>query len=441
MKVNTFGLKTEVVPEMKEAMSALWSGQIYLEGIDIPKDFSGYGRLKNIPHELSDINNRIENITIWIEEKIISFDKAENSNRNIVDMLKAWVNAGLPKDEFLGYFKEVYNDNFDNSDKFFQYYNKNNNYGVDQGVLRDYYYYDENGNLIKKEEYIRIEKLVMEKYNMSAKDAAILITCLDSIGACSYAAVANDILAEFKYSPKEFEEIFGFPMFRETETGEIVLNGEELLIDLYVYANSQSDSAQQILGFWHLDSTFDIFEGSTIVDKDMVAYNEYGIPYFKGQQYLKDENARLRLSGIEKSYLKSKTISYDYNAIYLVELHETYSGVDTWEMQNIEKEVGSYIEAGYQISLDLQATEEKPIYFETYLDEEYYLDDPTSYTYELTGAHAVKVTDITEEGFIISTWGKKALVTFSELQTKGAFQIICSNISKPDTKEVSSHGN
>lgn len=47
-----------------------------------------------------------------------------------------------------------------------------------------------------------------------------------------------------------------------------------------------------------------------------------------------------------------------------------------------------------------------------------------------TGSHAVKVTDITDDGPIVSTWGKKCFISYEDLQRSGKFEIYTTEISE-----------
>jgi len=104
-------------------------------------------------------------------------------------------------------------------------------YGVDQSIFTRMKVNNDH------ETQDRFINLVKNKYNMSFRDAAELIDALDSIGACSYADVANGIIAHYKDKPKEFEKDFGFPLYIVNEKGELGINDTELLFDLYFNVN------------------------------------------------------------------------------------------------------------------------------------------------------------------------------------------------------------
>lgn len=452
MKVDIDGLNDEVKPQLEKAIKKLDEAKSKLTGIDIPDDFYFSSKLSNMPQDIFNINENIKNFEKWLDGKISSLGNAESSNKSLIDNIFSWLsnlffddNTTSDTAEILRILEESGVD-IENmtTNEFFAYFSSSD-YGVDQGVLREYFYYeeDENGNLIldekgkpilvKKENYPRIEKLVMDKYNMSAKDAAVLITCLDSIGACSYAATVGNIIAEFKDSPEEFEEIFGFSMYRKTEDGKVVLNQEELLIDLYVYANSQGEKKQKR---WktedgYIDSTFDKYEGKLVVDTEMLGKDEKGSPQFKNQQYLYETSGPTKIG---ESYLNSKTISYKYDNNTIVTLAETAYGIDRNDIEKIKKDVNKRINNGEEVTLTMwpgftngqwQSDSQNidPIYFDYYIGE-------YAWTCELDGNHTVKVTNATDEGLLFSTWGYEAFISYDELERRGAFDLYSTDISK-----------
>ena len=58
------------------------------------------------------------------------------------------------------------------------------------------------------------------------------LATFNSVG-CGYAAAVNTIFVQFANRPDEFERIFGFPMYRVDSAGNIQLNFDFLMVDLY----------------------------------------------------------------------------------------------------------------------------------------------------------------------------------------------------------------
>lgn len=107
----------------------------------------------------------------------------------------------------------------------------NGRYGIDQGLFKVIKIHD-------RPYYNELKRKLINKYNFSARDATFFLDNLDRVGACSYAASANDVVSHFKNDPVRYEEIFGFPLYRKNANGVVVLNDGELLMDMYVYVNS-----------------------------------------------------------------------------------------------------------------------------------------------------------------------------------------------------------
>ena len=137
--------------------------------------------------------------------------------------------------------KNSFNDlkNIDNIDAFWQKnYERTGKYGIDQGLFRELRIRDE-------DYYNQIKNKMMKEYNMSAIDAEKLMLSLDSIGACSYATAANNIVNDFRNVPTIFEEKFGFPLYRKNAQGQFVVNDGELLMDMY-YSINHKDNGEAL---------------------------------------------------------------------------------------------------------------------------------------------------------------------------------------------------
>lgn len=141
----------------------------------------------------------------------------------------------------------------------------NGKYGVDQGILKDLYFWQApdgtiilpteiskyvNANITLKKvahsEYFEVKNTLMTKYNMSSLDASKVLSALDSIGACTYASAANDIVGHFKDNPNFFKEIFGFPLYKKANNGNLKINAIDLLTDMYIFVNHTNNGGKLI---------------------------------------------------------------------------------------------------------------------------------------------------------------------------------------------------
>lgn len=83
-----------------------------------------------------------------------------------------------------------------------------------------------------------------ESYGLSKRDSSRVLSLVNSIGACTYASTATAIEYEYRDKPERFEACFGFPLYKDAKVdGYYYLNSEQLLLDMFVYANSSSIEA------------------------------------------------------------------------------------------------------------------------------------------------------------------------------------------------------
>lgn len=332
-----------------------------------------------------------------------------------------------------------------------QHQTKNHvNYGVNQGAFKElcqyiyhgkHYSYDEATELIQNAveqkksiphftrienaEYKRLKgKLITQGF--SAHDADVILNMIDTTGICSYAAVANEIYTQFKDQPEKFEKIFGYPMFKlnRSQTTEI-LNSEELLLDLYIYMNSEENGGvlfknHKINKSCLLDEV-DVLGSKTLDTSEQV---------FLSSSKIGNNNQLIN------KFLKSKDPSLSYHSEKIVDkvkqnqdsrflFGDVKKALDSFNFDVIEDMINS----GNAISLHFYynpSTKDKPIRLIS-CDKESYSDFSTSSWTEGSG-HAVAVTGITNDSIIVSSWGRKYEIPKSDLNGS-RYQFIMSNIT------------
>ena len=258
--------------------------------------------------------------------------------------------------------------------------------------------------------YIDLKNMVIDRYNMSAKDAAKIISALDSVGACSYAEIANELFTFFKDIPDEFEKYFGFPLYVEGENGLININDKELLLDMYIFINSEVNGGY-LIG----------------TDKSGNNYIKSGmIDGMFGRYWLKSENAQRYMSGADgvnailvNKYLKSKGYPGRYTT-------EVINSVDeNVEINALKSEIKQSMESGEAVSIGLRSKTDRPINFVDIDKGEIYNN---TLSWGEGSGHAVCVTGVREDGIVISSWGKKFLLMDSDLDGKAAYRTSKSRI-------------
>lgn len=252
-------------------------------------------------------------------------------------------------------------------------------------------------------EYFALKNKLISKYGLSQTEASVILSTVDDSGACSYAATCNEIFSTFSTNPQLFESIFGFPMYKNID-GKVVPNYNELLVDLYVNANMQENGGN-----------FLIKNGDRYVLNKNALSNQVD-PL--GRTMLNSNNQIYLSSSLGKNisainrYLSSKGLRYNSQVLF-----DRGQSINISTMNELINRVATGISNGNVYSLGIY----------TGLKEIHLLStDPSSYGSASTfnwnegGGHAVFVTGINEQGFIVSSWGEKYIIPFTDLLQDGA---------------------
>ncbi len=372
------------------------------------------GNVRNIVTKLDkkDIFNYLDKIVLDYDKGVIGNDVITTYQ---VNELRQYI-EGL---------REYYPDNkidkaktiFNKLENHFEQYNFNNkNFGADQGVAKQQITYTANMKYVTQY-YDSVKKSFMRKYNMSNSDASRLVTGFDNTGACSYAATANEIFASYKDRPADFMQDFGYPMYTMVD-GKQTLNSLELLTDLYLFENHTDNGGRlftttadgrTITTALGLSSQLDLFNRNILSTEEQM-YMSFG--GMGKSVYLIDK------------FLKSKNSSLSYKSEVVIDSFDTKKVLSDSDIENIKENVSEKVINGYQIELDF-FSHQNPIYMKNLSGG---MDCSTS-TWNEGGGHAVFVTNMTDEGFIVSSWGEKYLISFSDLKT-GSFTLNASKINK-----------
>ena len=307
---------------------------------------------------------------------------------------------------------------------------ENDNYGVDQGAIynmfefidertnKKYDYktakmiYNESvkrNNVIRKfekvcsAEYFALKAKIVNKYpGLTENEASIILSCIDDVGACTYAAFANQIFNSFRNDAKGFESVFGFPMYR-TNNGVRVLNSEELLVDLYMFGNSKENGGKFIVkdrNGYHLDRS--------MISKTADPLGRYLLKTYEQTYYSSRQNMR-------EKYLRSKGIYYSQNMFY----GEQFNSKTSFEYDIINRVVNGIKNGkGYDISIHSYSRTINMLA----------PDNVKSYSNDSTdrfngGGHAMFITDVIDKGFVVSSWGHKYLIPFNDLVNSNGWRL------------------
>lgn len=299
-----------------------------------------------------------------------------------------------------------------------------NKYGIDQNILRG----EEESKLFE------ISKEVEKRYNMDSNDAMVFVKCLNSIGACSYANLANSIIIEFRDRPKDFEHIFGFPLYKKDDKGKIVYDDKTLIMDLYYFYNSKENGGK----LFKKDS-----EGKSHIDiKYLEEDVNTGKRHYKEQEYAYSGEVKI---GILNKYINSKKNVYNKSLINSLNIKTTTIIDNVYKRKTLsDKEVKELIEeVKYRLkcnetlmiaeyndldkkSINFLKPDSIDVYSSTYL---FKLDDvyTSTATWDEDGGHITQITGIEGNNLVVSSWGERLYIPVADLKN-GSFMINALNI-------------
>lgn len=314
----------------------------------------------------------------------------------------------------------------------------NSTYGVNQGGIkelcryylngREYTYKSarniinnamENGEVLPRfqkqatQEYFTLKNKLILK-GMTNEQASIILSSLDDVGACSYAAKANSIFYQFSNNPELFQQKFGFPMYKVDSNGVKTFNSNELILDMYIYANDTANGGNLFTKNiynnsynFSCDNRIDVF-GRRMLDTQRQIYmstsNGSNVPTLNG-------------------YLNSKGLNFEsYNLI----TNKGYNILNNQEFNAYINAIDTSITEGKSVQLNIFSNGNEIRMLS--MDNRVYPDSSTR-TWGEGGGHAVFITGRNIQGFTVSSWGKEYLIPYSDLQNGGYFNIMIDNVS------------
>ena len=399
LSINVSGLKNNVIPQLKTSKEYLGAIQLLIMAIKVPDDFSYGSTIHGMPSKISNIIENLNNIENWIDKHIADFNNAENSNKNLLE--KFLNNLGIDFDEndanalkFLLYMlfagkSSITEEDYQKARSFLKSYlelcqdqeNRYGEFGVDQGYFDDELVYGSDKEIEQYAEFFS------QKYNMSKATAVKIMQYLNSIGACTYADSTNLIIQKLQNSPDEFEKIFGFPLYTEDEYKNKKFNGDLVLFDMYVWANSEENGGV----LFSRNS-----EGELLInDNAFKSIEDDGNRYleFSDQQYMNQDNNL-------NNYLNSKS-----DDITCEKFRKDFSDINNSNDAKtmITNILNNNIE---DVQISLRTYSEDGITFENVETGDEVVAD---------GGHICTIVDYDDEGIYVSTWGEEYFVKYSEL--------------------------
>ena len=303
--------------------------------------------------------------------------------------------------------------------------NMGSKYGIDQGLIFDFtYYQDANGKILSykqaeelynaaiekgdpvprfkrigNEEYFKVKDLLRDKYGIDYNSSSALLNALDRTGACTYAGTCNEIFYAFRNHPQLFEDSFGFPMYT-TVNGSVIPNYSALLADVYVNANAVENGGKFLFkgadGSYHVRPEILTAKtdglGRRLIDSDL-------------QTYLTLTKTGKNTDVINR-YLNQRGLSFHSRVIV------DYGSVpSTSQMDDIIRHISDGQDKGLTYTIDIYDNGIKGINLKS-LDPNVPSDTTLRYK---GGGHEVFITGMTQEGFLVSSYGNKYVIPFSDL--------------------------
>ena len=293
-------------------------------------------------------NGRYFFVTLNKTNKIVSISELRNLKNNYISLM-----------DDTGYYSYInnINENYGGSQMIFQADD-----GYSQLLDKNNYYYDEYiANGLKK----LFPDASMEEY----------VSYLDKIcnTGCGYVAFANSVFKSFEGKEKQFENIFGYPMYKE-DSGKRYYNTYRLAFDAfnYIWAEASDYTLEQI-----------VYGDDNIVENNsnpVQLGSDGGGGTWDSMQYL------------FKNFMKEK---YDFDI--KVEVDRDVS------VDDLSTRIEEYSKMGYNVVIGTSGY------------NLYNMDDTLFYSNG--GGHAMAITNVTDDGtVIVSTWGNSYILDMSDLE-------------------------
>ena len=285
-------------------------------------------------------------------------------------------------------------------------------FGINQGIFskaNDFFHEILEGKLpIKIDEY-KLNQLqeIVRKYIPGLSDADIIayLKKLDSEGACSHTATINQFILQIYNKPDLFRQIFGYDLYRKSESGEKILNGDLLLADYYTYLNRDN---KEIFDFDGNNVTYtDPKTHSGQVYSDANNFEEFlnwKLEQSGSDVRIRVKNSLVAESNYQKDFTQLSQILHDgiHNEgnSYKLSFHVDYDKGEKLTMYKYNPNTGL---------CDLKITTDE--WFNNLGDSDY--ESGLSESHQ--SGHAVTIIDASPEGIYVQSWGKLYFIPFESL--------------------------
>ena len=205
--------------------------------------------------------------------------------------------------------------------------------------------------------YEELIKFASSKYGMSEDDVFVIMNSIDGyqgVGACSYADTCNIIYELYGFDEDKFQKDFGYPILNEY--GRI--NGNQLLLDLYIHTNIGNSGDQTLLinNNGKIEINKNLLDGSGYVDSHNQKYYGYGGSSYEGLDTLNDflsSNGNHELDNYTIKTLNQDDIPRHYQDIVDAINNKDAMSIDlfyNWDMYAIDSTTSSHHTSGHAVT-------------------------------------------------------------------------------------------
>ena len=388
---NTYyDIISEINSNLKDKLNTAVQNLIIAKTI-IDFDPSNQSIIASKINDINNINNDCNSIGSKIDTGVRIYEEYDSSLKEILD---CYLIDGL----FNGmeiHFKEDGTVKEMDLDKLFEYFDGNQDgsyYGCNQNPYKhikdtDPEYY----------EYLR--KMMSEKYGLSEDDIDFFMGKVDVESTCTYARCVNDVIFAYKDRPDLFEETFGYPLYIKNSEGKMILNYTELLTDYIVTSCCKTNPNNRIPPF--ISKVGDKY----VMNREGNVYG--GMQSWMNEHYFfeeKTKNSKVPIScEVDIAVPEESNITKEELKAILERIMKDGNSAS---IGMIPKALGQ--------NYDGDGTEAKTIPF--------YSQENGS-VYDMGGNHWVTITEITDEGIIVDSWGEKCLVTYDDLVNNSFYSV------------------
>ena len=240
---------------------------------------------------------------------------------------------------------------------------------------------------------------------MSYSEALRTLCAIDSTGCCSYAAIANTILLSYKNNPQAFEKDFGYPMYVNIN-GQQEFNSSELILDMYMYLNSNKYTDRRYKG-----NMFFYNDDGTVKLNNLTTNNQV---YLSGHTWQNGDaiNSFLKSKNSKLNFKMDDGTIYGYGDGQITPTQEAINYMKETIINHLKKNQNNGITLNVFRTMIKDSNGEKIIPFRFMSNQnEVFI---TTENWNEGGGHAVCITGVLDEYFIVSSWGRRLLVPISD---------------------------